>query len=241
MQFTVDKQAASEERFFGGRISENGLKNGILIRVYKKVSDTALSEAIHFDFISDLGEDGSWDIYYQCKDGSNNDIGISQIQGIILPLLGVDQPREKQNDIIQVYDYALKATIDKKVTSYPQLMNKRIGVVWQNEVFKSDRLMKNGSFYGTQFVPKKFCDAETRQTADEKIKGLPATLIDKYLKTLKDLNIPAKIKEGYLKEIGQEDEHIMNQAKSQPKAQSYIPGSSSSTSNNNDFDDDIPF
>lgn len=229
MQFVQDKKASASERFFGGKIDSTGLHNGHFLRAYKRLSSDSEAEFIHFDFMSDAGQDASFDICYKKRDGSENEYGIADIQGLIMPLLGVESLKEKLNDVVQLWDVSVGAMADTKVTSYPQLVDKHIGIVFQAEVFKAKKPMKSGEYYGINFNPKKYCDADTKQTANEKINDSAASLIDTYLKTLKDLFIKSDLRDGYLAETGGFIEPEVKNKPDSPKLAS------------DEFDEELPF
>lgn len=237
MQFTQNTEA-SEERFFGGRIEKTGATTGMFIRAYEEESANTGSKCLHLDFISNAGEDGTIRIwYYSGGKDAEIEMGKNTIEGILMPLLKIPSLKSKPNDIIQVYDFNLGQTVDKKVTSFPQLCNKQIGVVWQRTVYKRNK-QKDGEWFGVNVEAVRYFDAETKQTSSEKVKDLPATLLEKYLDKLPDLKVPKDLQEQY---YAKEDAHIMNQAKSQPSAQTYMPGTNPTPTIDADYDDDLPF
>lgn len=80
-----------------------------------------------------------------------------------------------------VYDFDLRADVEKESDGYPGLTGKRIGLLIQRELYttKAGKDASRHSIYGA-------FDAETRQAASEKLESKPAAITDKRLATLKD-------------------------------------------------------
>lgn len=80
-----------------------------------------------------------------------------------------------------VYDFDLRAEVEKEGDGYPGLTGKRIGLLIQRELYttKAGKDASRHSVYGA-------FDAETRQAASEKIENKPAAITDKRLAALKD-------------------------------------------------------
>lgn len=80
-----------------------------------------------------------------------------------------------------VYDFDLRAEVEKESDGYPGLTGKRIGLLIQREWYttKAGKDASRHSIYGA-------FDAETRQAASEKLEGKDAAITDKRLASLKD-------------------------------------------------------
>lgn len=218
MQFNVEEP--KEVRIYiGGRIKEPGAYVGKFDRVYEHQSESG-AVGLWFEFLSDKGESCRWYLNTIKRDGSNNDIGYSEIQSQIMPLLGLKSLREKQNDTMSFWDYDIKAEVNRRVTSFPQLMNKEIGVF-----FKSEQNEYNGKV-NIQFRPDFYFDPKTKQTAEEKHNNKPANVI--VLKLDKLNNTPAYTK------------NVEKKAESQPPTKTHNPETKDNFSYD-DFEDDIPF
>jgi single-strand DNA-binding protein len=80
-----------------------------------------------------------------------------------------------------VYDFDLRADVEKEGDGYPGLTGKRIGLLIQRELYttKAGKDAARHSIYGA-------FDAETRQAASEKLEGKDAAITEKRLASLKD-------------------------------------------------------
>jgi len=80
-----------------------------------------------------------------------------------------------------VYDFDLRADVEKEGDGYPGLTGKRIGLLIQREMYttKAGKDAARHSIYGA-------FDAETRQAASEKLESKPAVITEKRLASLKD-------------------------------------------------------
>ena len=229
--FIANKEIAQSETFSSGPIKTTGIHKGHFTKAYVRRGQApgAKSEAIHFEFSSTSGGYGSFDIWYQGRDGAKSDRGIAQIHGL-MELLGIDELKEKKNDKIDVYDWELRATRQITVDSYPALLNKFIGTVWQAEEYiKQDK--KDGQWVDTdppvireRAVFLRFCDAETHASALEVINGADPVAIDAYVAGLPE------IKRVNASNQAARAVNIDDQARNQPATQSF-----------DDFDDDIQY
>lgn len=211
--FTRDsKSVTSQSSVNFSRINKTGLYIGHFLKAYKRTSKVpgAQSEAIHFEFSSNEGY-GDFDIWFKGKDGADLERGVAQIQGL-MALFDLDDLREKKNDLIDKYDFDLKAVTQVRVDSYPALIEKEIGVVWQMEEYiKQENI--DGTWRDTsppiikeRAVMMRFCDAKTKQSAYEKLHDKDATEIDAYLDKL------AGTKEVKVSRQDREDGAIMAKA-----------------------------
>lgn len=81
----------------------------------------------------------------------------------------------------EVWDYDLRAEVEKESPGYPAIAGKRIGLLLQKEIYTT----KKGT-EGTRIAIIGAFDPETRQAASEKVAGLQAAVTAKRLETLKD-------------------------------------------------------
>ena len=218
MQFEAEQPEAVRV-FLGGKITEAGAYIGTIEKAYDHVAETG-SVGIKFEFTSEQGQSAKWYLNTIKRDGSMNEIGVAEIQKQLMPLLGIKVLKEKQNDTMSFYDYDLGSDVDKKVTSYPQIMNKRIGIFFK---------MEESSFNGkTTYQPRVdfYFDPDTNQTAEEKANNKPANTMVLKLDRLN--NTPAYTK------------HVEKKSETQQPTKTHI-ASSSQDSFDDDFEDNIPF
>ena len=81
----------------------------------------------------------------------------------------------------EVWDYDLRADVEKESPGYPAIAGKRIGLLLQKELYTT----KKGTD-GTRIAIVGAFDPETRQAASEKIENKPAEITEKRLAALKD-------------------------------------------------------
>ncbi|MFA6278403.1 MAG: hypothetical protein WC622_16770 [Pedobacter sp.] len=227
LSFTLDQDAVKSESFSGGRINTTGKYIGLALRAYEKVAASG-SKAIHLDYISNDGKDGSIDIWHwSAKNGGQPvDFQVKFLQ-TLMASLGIANLTPKENTTIEVYDYDSKGMVSKRVTSYPQLENKQFGTVWQIEEYKKQKL--EGTVYvetgelGERAVCLRFFDAETGKTGKEKLEKTDAVAIDAFVDDLADVK---RLKLSPQQVIKAQDAQIVNQA----------------SNSNSSFDDDsFPF
>lgn len=232
---TFQRATEVKDTYRGGFINQTGAYTGIFEIAYYHTSASG-AKAIHFDFVADDGAANSFDIYYWTpKDGGKElEIGMGVIQEQLMNLLRVNTLKESPG-VVSVYDWDTQSNVDKNVTLLPGLMNKRIGIVYQETAYQRTK-PRNGSMFGTNFQPVFYFDAETSKTAKELVdKATESVSLSKYLENLAPIYVPKKIRDAYYCEINGEDANVESKAKTQQPTQTSMPALA------NDFDDDIPF
>ncbi len=213
-QFTLDNEAATAESFSPGRIDKTGLLIGHFTAAYVRKSASSASEAIHLDFISTTGKTGSADLWYQGRDGTNNDKNGNKLSGYnqvmtLMSLLGIQQLKTKPMTV-KKWDKELRGMVDTQVTGYPQLLDKPIGTVWQ--MTKSPKQISvDGKWVTAQPVTYwdnaeclGFCNAETRLSAG-------GTDMQAWADRLEPIKWPKEA-------VQAQDAAIIKQAQNQPNA-----------------------
>ena len=232
---TFQRATEVKDTYRGGFINQTGAYTGIFESVYYHTSGSG-AKAIHFDFVADDGAANSFDIYYWTpKDGGKElEIGMGIIQEQLMNLLRVNTLKESPG-VVSVYDWTTQSNVDKNVTLLPGLMNKRIGIVYQETAYQRTK-PRNGSMFGTNFQPVFYFDAESSKTAKELVdKASEAVALPKYLENLSPIYVPKNIRVAYYAELNGEDANIQSKAETQQPTQTSMPPSF------DDFDDDIAF
>jgi hypothetical protein len=195
--FTSNKQEAQNESFSTGPL-KTGFHAGVITKAYERLSQSSAAKALHIDFMSFTGGFGSIDLWHTSGSGLQVDKNgkplpaIAQIQQL-MALLGLENLQPNPNGKVEIYDWDLRASVEKRMTTYPQLVNKTIGTVWQTEEYKK-QVQVDGKYVDASPIEikerpvwLKFCDAQTRQSAGEFINGSEAKLIDQFLVGLDDV------------------------------------------------------
>lgn len=242
--FKRNDESVKNKTFSSGPIKTTGIHKGHFTKAYIRKSKVpgAQSEAIHFDFVSTGGGYGSFDIWYQDKQGGKLDRSIAQIHEL-MALLNIDDLKEKKNDLIDMYDFDLKAVKQVRVDSYPQLINKYIGTVWQAEEYIKQvaSLNEDGDQVWIDTNPPEireravfleFCYAETHASGGEFLNGDEPVVIDKFVEGLPE------IKRVNVSNSAARDGAIVSKAQGQPAAKTHMPAPPADF---DEFDDDIPF
>jgi len=209
------QQPEEDKVFLGGKIKEPGFYKCEIVRAWESKADTG-SIGIKMELITNQGQTISNYINTVKKDGSPNDIGFDTIQKVIMPLTGLKTLREKPNDTMSFYDFDVQSDVERKVTSYPQLSGKEIGIL----------VKYDGEYYGKpQLRVDSFYHPDTRQTAHEFVNKLEAKACENRLQWV----------------LGQsaETKHIEQKAETNGKTATY--SEAPSPNNFDDFDSDIPF
>jgi hypothetical protein len=191
ISFTLDQESIKSESFSAGRINQTGKYIGMALRAYEKVAASG-SKAIHIDYITNDGKDGSFDIWHwSAKNGGQPvEFQVKFLQ-TLMAALSIAELKPKENTTIEVYDFDSRGMVSKRVTSYPQLENKQFGTVWQMEEYKKQNL-EDGQYIetgelGERAVCVRFFDASTGQTGKEKLEKTDPIAIDTYVDTLPDV------------------------------------------------------
>lgn len=139
----------------------------VTIQEAKYMTSSGGVESIEFSVEADDGKKANYlKVYSKKKDGKPNQYGINMIQAI-MDCAGVQQLTTKM--------------INAHTHIAPELTNKRVGLILQ----KTLKTKTNGQDTYSFDILLSFI-AQTRQTLDEKINGLPAQTIDNKLARLQD-------------------------------------------------------
>jgi hypothetical protein len=190
--FTLDKTHTQNESFSSGAI-KTGFHAGVITKAYERLSKSSSARALHLDFMSFTGGFGSIDLWHTSGLGVQTDKNGKPLPAIaqinqLMALLGIESLTPNPNGKVEVYDWDSKTTVERRMTTYPQLVNKTIGTVWQTEEYKKQVDNGDGKWVDAspleikeRAVWLKFCDSQTRQSAGEFINGSEAKLIDQFL------------------------------------------------------------
>ncbi|MDD3644368.1 MAG: hypothetical protein PHR19_02450 [Bacteroidales bacterium] len=190
--FTANKTDAQNESFSSGAI-KTGFHAGVITKAYERLSKSSAAKALHIDFMSFTGGFGSIDLWHTSGAGVQVDKNGKPLPAIaqinqLMALLGIESLTPNPNGKVEVYDWDSKSTVERRMTTYPQLVNKTIGTVWQTEEYKKQVDNGDGKLVDAspleikeRAVWLKFCDSQTRQSAGEFINGSEAKLIDQFL------------------------------------------------------------
>ena len=230
--FKRNEELIKSDTIYAGKITEQGFYVGKFTQAYVRKGANSESEAIHLEFVADSGHNGQIDIWHTNRVGAQLDSGVKKINDLLV-LLNINELKEKKNDKIEVFDFVVRATVDKLVTSYPQLVGKPIGTVWK--LVESVKQEKVGDSWINNNPPQiiqkaehvMFCDAESRATAHEFSKAIAPVYVDKYLSTLGVKRVDAYV-------MAAKDAQVI--AKADNKM-----GSAPVFNNDFDYSDDVPF
>ena len=190
--FIANKTEAQNENFSSGAI-KTGFHAGVITKAYERLSKSSAAKALHLDFMSFTGGFGSLDLWHTSGLGVQVDKNGKPLPAIaqinqLMALLGIESLTPNPNGKVEVYDWESKTTVERRMTTYPQLVNKTIGTVWQTEEYKKQVDNGDGKWVDAspleiteRAVWLKFCDSQTRQSAGEFINGSEAKLIDQFL------------------------------------------------------------
>lgn len=221
------------EVFTAGSIRETGFYPSVITRAYDIVNAIKGSKTMRLDVVADAGNTSSIYLYYESGEGSQMDKNGNPNSGIphihtLMALLDISSLDEKSGKI-EVYDFDTKATVEKRVTGYPQLRGKEIGIIWQMQ--EEIKQVKEGDLWMPSDTGElierpvfiRFCDYATKATAGELKNGTEPSIIDAYLDKLdpvKRLKLkPAQIEKAKDAQINKKAAEL----------------------DDDDFDDDIPF
>lgn len=214
LSFTLDQDAVKSESFSGGRINTTGKYIGMALRAYEKIADSG-SKAIHIDYITNDGKDGQIDIWHWSgkNGGQPVEFQIKLLQ-TLMAALSIPKLEPKENVTIEVYDFDAKGMVSKRVTAYPQLINKQFGTVWQVEEYEKQEKDSTGKYVGTGEIKERvnctrFFDAATGQTGKEKLEKTDPVAIDAYVDTLPDVK---RLKLSGAKIVKAQDAQIISKA-----------------------------
>lgn len=156
MNYDYDEEAAGHADDFVNRIDQSGSYIGQFIQASALVTKNG-GHGIHFEFEVTGGTTVGFDIYTQAADGTKWG-GYNQLQAI-QTILGIKGLHSKAGKV-QGWVDGKRGEVDGEY--FPDLLNKRIGVVLQREDYTNNsgkdsyRMLLQGQFH-----------AETRLTASE--------------------------------------------------------------------------
>lgn len=210
--------AAAADSSGGGKfIDESGAYTGEIIYARAVQSSTG-GWGVELGFVTDAGQKAKYapTLWTLSADGKRH-FG-HDILDCILICAGMKPGNAMKPGTVKytVWDYDLRAEVEKESPGYPAIAGKRIGLLLQKELYTT----KKGAD-GSRIQIVGAFDPETRQAASEKVENKPATVTDKRLATLKDI-----------------DKRNAGEPASAAPAGSYTSGSNSSF---DDLDSDIPF
>ena len=208
------QQAAQADTFGNQRIKTSGAYIGFFSEVYEASTKTG-GKMVVASFVSETGETAKSWITYQSAQGTSDsfpfDMNLALIQSL-MGVLGLTTLRETRL-MLDVKDKVTGAVVSTAFKSFPDVLKKRIGVVYE---------CTPSTYNGKPSVDvslSRFFDPETSQTYAEKAGNKEAAIIPALV--LRYANEPVK---------------------SAPTPTPVQPISSSFTAPpENDFDDDLPF
>lgn len=183
ISYDYDDNAAGHAEDFANRIDKSDAYIGTFTNAWALTSKTKEdgsggTSGIHFEFEGAGGERGQADIYTVKKDGTKL-FGYNMVMAMML-IMGVKGLKTKKGEI-EVFDNDSGKRIKVEGDTFPDLMGKRIGVIFQKELYtKNDG--KEGSRYNliATFHP------ETKLTASEiKEKKVKPEKFDRIMRGLK--------------------------------------------------------
>lgn len=175
--FTFNEEEAMAGSSVSGQyIKESGAHTGSFSEAYEVTSQGG-AMGIYLNFLSDTGEQATLTLWTVGKTGNPIEFTLKKIQSL-MGLLGLKTIREKKNTPIKKWDYDTKGQVDARVTSYPEIENKHIGVFFEAR----ENIYQGKTSIRPEIII--FYDAETDKTYAEKAKNLDAsTLADLIEKT----------------------------------------------------------
>ena len=182
--YTLDPQQARKGSEIGGSTikSTGGYVGKITLAKFIRASTGSIG--IGLSFVSDAGEKASHlSLYTRDKDDESL-MGDAKRDALMVCMKLRDIAPKTAT--IKEFDYTKKQEVDVVATIYPDLMDKRIGLVLQMEQYK-----KNDGSVGESMKYISAYDPNTLQMADEILDQLPAKRLDKLLATLSDKLLPA--------------------------------------------------
>jgi hypothetical protein len=185
--FEFNKEKAEGADSFGGsRIKESGAYIGFFTEFYESDTKTG-GKMIVASFISETGETAkSWLTFLSSQGTSDSfpfDMNLSLIQSL-MGILGLKTLREARLTL-DVKDRVTNAVSPKIFKSFPDVLTKRIGVVYE---------CTPSTYNGKPSVNvslTRFFDAETGQTYAEKTNGKEASIIPMLVKKYQEEPKPA--------------------------------------------------
>ena len=163
--YKLNTELASKADVVGAYINETGKYTGTFIRAEKLISSKARSDGIGFTFKADDGRESRFDIWTQ-KEGGEPLMGLNMVNAI-MACLGVRQVTVTQLEVKKWND---GAEVIMPAPCFPELMNKRIGLLLRAEEYaKMNNGLETGEF-GWRMGAFAVFQADTELMASEILK-----------------------------------------------------------------------
>jgi hypothetical protein len=132
--YDMDTKAAAESNTGGKIIRESGPYIGVFKYVFWEKNQNG-TESMNFLFVADSGQEvGPIALY--THNGKGEELPSYKTFNAILAVLGVQKIVSRPGKV-QLYDFDQKASVEKSKDTYPDLMNKRIGVFLHREEYEN--------------------------------------------------------------------------------------------------------
>jgi len=163
MKFTKD--TTKVKTFSGGFIKETGFYPCTITKCYEQKSAKTLSEAIHFEVVTDAGATGRFDLWVVGKAGTSVDKNGKELSAIsdvndLMVLLELDDLASKPGKV-KVYDFDIKQDVEQRKMVFHDVIDRQIGIVFD---------MRPNTYNGKTTMRPEFAgfyDADTEQSASE--------------------------------------------------------------------------
>lgn len=161
MNYNLDANAARAADNISSRLSESGKYIGTFTRAEETKSDKG-THGISFSFIADSGEQTDFLDLWTINTAAKQLTGFKALQAIMT--CAKARALTATPMTVDKYDKDAKKSIPTNITGYPELTNKRIGLLLQKEI--SDNLKDPAKPYQNLRIVGCF-DPETELTAGE--------------------------------------------------------------------------
>lgn len=179
LSYNLDANDAREGDNGGNnRIDQSGAYIGV-ITMAKAIVSTKNTLGIEMTFKSDTGQEANY-LQLWTQNAQGEKIYGAKVLNALMACLKTRSIAPVKAQIME-YDHTVQNEVPVTADTYPELMNKRIGIVLQREEY----LNKLGEVKSKFNIFSCF-DAETRQTATEILDKSKAERLDKLLAHLKD-------------------------------------------------------
>lgn len=163
MKFTKD--TTKVKAFSGGFIKETGFYPCTITKCYEQKSAKTLSEAIHFEVVTDTGAIGRFDLWVVGREGTSVDKNGKELSAIgdvndLMVLLELDDMASKPGKV-KVYDFDIKQDVEQRKMVFHDVIDRQIGIVFD---------MRPNTYNGKTTMRPEFAgfyDADTEQSASE--------------------------------------------------------------------------
>lgn len=176
--YNLNPDQAREGDSFSSRITETGPVTGIF-KVARAVRAQSGAEGIEFTFEADNGATANYLSLYTHNGAGEEIYGLKKLQALMTCVKARSlNPADQQ---VLLYDKDQKKEVSQQATVYPDLMNKKVGVLFQKVL----------SIYNGKDQEKvemfAFFDAQTRMTASEILdKATEAKQLDQLIHNVHD-------------------------------------------------------